>query len=370
MKHIGLCGRAPPEECGGPAGGRRGPAGVTEELARGWMSLAGAMGGHTVVAKLLAEFGTEEQQRRTCRGWPPARLRATMALTEPGGGSDLQAMRTVARRDGDELRRQRVQDVDHQRPPVAADRPAVQDRPRQAAPPGHLDPAGRARPGPDGLAGPAQARLQGRRELRAGLRRLPGAGVGAARRRGAGLRADDDGPRDRPHPGGGAGARGRPGRVRGRAALRPGAGERSASRSGSTSRSATTWPTWPPSSPPPASSILYAAERFDAAAGRPGGRDGQAVRLRDRDGGRAGRGPHPRRLRLLDRVRRRALLPRRPADDRRRGHQRDPPGNSSLGAGSCRRGWRRASAPHRYRIVGTAPTGAYRGRRYPLLSAA
>ena len=36
------------------------------------------------------------------------------------------------------------------------------------------------------------------------------------------------------------------------------------------------------------------------------------------------RHPHPRRLRLLDRVRRRALLPRRPADDRRRGHQRDP----------------------------------------------
>ena len=36
---------------------------VTEELARGWMSLAGAMGGHTVVAKLLVAFGTDEQKR-------------------------------------------------------------------------------------------------------------------------------------------------------------------------------------------------------------------------------------------------------------------------------------------------------------------
>ena len=37
---------------------------ITEELARGWMSLAGAMGGHTVVAKLLVTFGTEEQKQR------------------------------------------------------------------------------------------------------------------------------------------------------------------------------------------------------------------------------------------------------------------------------------------------------------------
>ena len=35
---------------------------ITQQLARGWMSLAGAMGGHTVVAKLMVEFGTEEQR--------------------------------------------------------------------------------------------------------------------------------------------------------------------------------------------------------------------------------------------------------------------------------------------------------------------
>ena len=58
------------------------------------------------------------------------------------------------------------------------------------------------------------------------------------------------------------------------------------------------------------------AVRFRPAL-RHGGRHGQAVRLGDRDAGRAGRGAHPRRLRLFHRVRRRTLLPRRPPDDRR-----------------------------------------------------
>ena len=74
---------------------------VTEELARGWMSLAGAFGGHTVVAKLLLGYGTEEQKRRYLPRMATGELRAAMALTEPGGGSDLQAMTTTARRDGD-----------------------------------------------------------------------------------------------------------------------------------------------------------------------------------------------------------------------------------------------------------------------------
>jgi alkylation response protein AidB-like acyl-CoA dehydrogenase len=76
-------------------------AAVTEELARGWMSLAGAMGGHTVVAKLLVAFGTQEQQDHYLPRMATGAVRATMALTEPSGGSDLQALRTTARRDGD-----------------------------------------------------------------------------------------------------------------------------------------------------------------------------------------------------------------------------------------------------------------------------
>jgi butyryl-CoA dehydrogenase len=76
---------------------------VTQELSRGWMSLAGAMGGHTVVAKLLTLFGTEEQKQAYLPRMATGDLRATMALTEPGGGSDLQNMKTTAVADGGEL---------------------------------------------------------------------------------------------------------------------------------------------------------------------------------------------------------------------------------------------------------------------------
>ena len=56
-----------------------------------------------MVAKLLSTFGTEEQKRRFLPVMATGELRATMALTEPGGGSDLQAMATVAKVDGDDL---------------------------------------------------------------------------------------------------------------------------------------------------------------------------------------------------------------------------------------------------------------------------
>jgi alkylation response protein AidB-like acyl-CoA dehydrogenase len=101
MKELGIYGLAIPEPWGEAPVSMPCYALVTAELARGWMSLAGAMGGHTVVAKLLVEFGTREQQDRYLPRMATGEIRATMALTEPGGGSDLQAMTTTARRDGD-----------------------------------------------------------------------------------------------------------------------------------------------------------------------------------------------------------------------------------------------------------------------------
>ncbi|MFI7501915.1 acyl-CoA dehydrogenase family protein [Streptomyces sp. NPDC049687] len=103
MKALGIYGLAVPESYGGAPVSTSCYVEVTEQLARGWMSLAGAMGGHTVVAKLLLAFGTEEQKNRYLPKMATGEVRATMALTEPGGGSDLQAMGTVARRrpDGD-----------------------------------------------------------------------------------------------------------------------------------------------------------------------------------------------------------------------------------------------------------------------------
>jgi len=98
MKALGVYGLAIPEPYGEAPVSTSCYVGVTEQLARGWMSLAGAMGGHTVVAKLLLAFGTEEQKDRYLPRMATGEIRATMALTEPGGGSDLQAMGTTARR--------------------------------------------------------------------------------------------------------------------------------------------------------------------------------------------------------------------------------------------------------------------------------
>ncbi|MCH9642416.1 MAG: acyl-CoA dehydrogenase family protein [Actinomycetia bacterium] len=103
MKRIGIYGLAIPEDYGGTPVSTRCYVEVTQELSRGWMSLAGAMGGHTVVAKLLGLFGTDEQKQRYLPAMATGATRATMALTEPGGGSDLQAMTTTARADGEEL---------------------------------------------------------------------------------------------------------------------------------------------------------------------------------------------------------------------------------------------------------------------------
>jgi butyryl-CoA dehydrogenase len=103
MKRIGIYGLAIPEEYGGAPVSTPCYVDVTQELARGWMSLAGAMGGHTVVAKLIVLFGTEEQKQAYLPAMATGDLRATMALTEPAGGSDLQNMTTVARADGDEF---------------------------------------------------------------------------------------------------------------------------------------------------------------------------------------------------------------------------------------------------------------------------
>src|ERR1700729_3281574 len=94
MKRIGIYGLAVHEEYGGTPVSMPCYVLVTQELARGWMSLAGAMGGHTVVAKLLTLFGTDDQKQRYL---------PTMALTEPGGGSDLQNMSTTALSDGEDL---------------------------------------------------------------------------------------------------------------------------------------------------------------------------------------------------------------------------------------------------------------------------
>jgi hypothetical protein len=96
MKRLGVFGLVVPAEYGGSGVSTPCFALVTEELARGWMSLAGAMGSHSVVARLITRFGTVAQKDAWLPQLASGQARAAMALTEPGGGSDLQAISTRA----------------------------------------------------------------------------------------------------------------------------------------------------------------------------------------------------------------------------------------------------------------------------------
>jgi alkylation response protein AidB-like acyl-CoA dehydrogenase len=100
MKRLGVFGLAVSADYGGSGVSVPCFALVTEELARGWMTLAGAMGGHSVVARLIAAFGTAGQKETWLPRMASGQARAAMALTEPGGGSDLQAITTRATADG------------------------------------------------------------------------------------------------------------------------------------------------------------------------------------------------------------------------------------------------------------------------------
>src|SRR3954468_13551433 len=101
MAALGVFGLVVPATYGGSAVSTPCFAAVAAELARGWMSLAGALGSHRVVCTVLAAYGTDEQKRRWLPLLATGEIRAAMALTEPGGGSDLQAMRPTAGRRGE-----------------------------------------------------------------------------------------------------------------------------------------------------------------------------------------------------------------------------------------------------------------------------
>ncbi|MBN9794006.1 MULTISPECIES: acyl-CoA dehydrogenase family protein [unclassified Pseudonocardia] len=102
MKQLGLFGLAVPEEYGGLAADTVSFALTFEEISRGWMGIAGILGSHSVSCFLLANHGTEEQKQRYLPELATGARRTGIALTEPGAGTDLQGIRTTARRDGDD----------------------------------------------------------------------------------------------------------------------------------------------------------------------------------------------------------------------------------------------------------------------------
>jgi alkylation response protein AidB-like acyl-CoA dehydrogenase len=101
MKRLGLFGALVPAPYGGLGLDVSTYARIIEELCRGFMSLAGVINSHTMAALIVLHHGTEEQRLRLLPRFASGQARGGLCLTEPHAGSDVQAIRTVARRDGD-----------------------------------------------------------------------------------------------------------------------------------------------------------------------------------------------------------------------------------------------------------------------------
>jgi alkylation response protein AidB-like acyl-CoA dehydrogenase len=101
MAELGLFGMTVPTDFGGLDLDLISMAIVFEEISRVWMGIAGILGSHSLSCWMLARYGTPEQQRRWLPELATGQRRTGIALTEPDAGSDLQGIRTRARRDGD-----------------------------------------------------------------------------------------------------------------------------------------------------------------------------------------------------------------------------------------------------------------------------
>ena len=102
MREMGLFGITIPEEYGGLGLDHTTFAIIFEELSRGWMSVSGIIGTHHVMAHIVSNFGTGDQRADYLPRLASGELRGGLALTEPEAGSDVQAGRTTATKDGEE----------------------------------------------------------------------------------------------------------------------------------------------------------------------------------------------------------------------------------------------------------------------------
>jgi alkylation response protein AidB-like acyl-CoA dehydrogenase len=104
MKGLGLFGALIPRQYGGLGLDVTTYARVIEEICRGFMSLAGVLNSHTMAALIVLHHGTEPQRARLLPRFASGEARGGLCLTEPHAGSDVQAIRTAARRHGDHYR--------------------------------------------------------------------------------------------------------------------------------------------------------------------------------------------------------------------------------------------------------------------------
>jgi alkylation response protein AidB-like acyl-CoA dehydrogenase len=101
MKELGLFGVTIPEEYGGMGLDLTTYCMIVEELSRGWISISGIINTHFIGSYLLMKYGTEEQKDKYLPRMATGEIRAAFSLSEPELGSDVQAIKTSARQDGD-----------------------------------------------------------------------------------------------------------------------------------------------------------------------------------------------------------------------------------------------------------------------------
>ena len=101
LKTLGLFGATIAPEFGGLGLPAVTYARIVERMSAVWMSVPGFFNSHLIMAAAVQRFGTGEQKRRYLPRFASGELRGGLALTEPDCGTDLQAIRTHARREGD-----------------------------------------------------------------------------------------------------------------------------------------------------------------------------------------------------------------------------------------------------------------------------
>ncbi|HTX02707.1 MAG TPA: acyl-CoA dehydrogenase family protein [Candidatus Acidoferrales bacterium] len=101
MREMGLFGAIIPEEYGGAGLNVSTYAAVIEEIARVWMSITGVLNSHLIMCYDILTGGTERQRRAWLPALSDGAKHGGIMLSEPEAGSDLQAIRVTARRDGD-----------------------------------------------------------------------------------------------------------------------------------------------------------------------------------------------------------------------------------------------------------------------------
>ena len=101
LKTLGLFGATIAAEHGGLGLSVVTYAKIIERVSAVWMSVSGLVNSHLIMASAVQRFGTEDQQRRYLPRFASGELRGGIALTEPDCGTDLQAVRAHARREGD-----------------------------------------------------------------------------------------------------------------------------------------------------------------------------------------------------------------------------------------------------------------------------